>query len=702
MNTSSSRPRSHANSPQTGAGAGAGARKQQTPSPRSSTSSQISEPGKLLSNGKSSLLPQLFTCPQLDINVAMNYVLQRFFEMQDAQLAPSLRALDLVVEQTYAESLTLRQLNDSFSNKQYRYFNTVSRNKQISNCPVFCVAVYAASRWGGHPQGLPIRFEDFHNMPLLADTSSFEALAASRAAGVSPSPEQEPEPANGALAGAQGRILRVMEPPEELRSEIFPWLDQLQQDLETKDRTNYNLHSLCELFEYLARVLVQDLAYLSCTNELPHLLSNVLGYVPRLEGNFTFKQFRNEMHRMINSSQSKTSDWNDQVLSKVEEGYIDISRRFALHNQFLQEELKSLRHELGSVKQLLSEVLNTQRLLVSGNAQNGAAFPASLSVTGRGSGSADKNGLSSSFFNNVVGTGEEQAQTTPSLAPINMFHSLSGSGVVETQKRKLPLPNQAGFSPTPIESPFKRFRFDDLKAGPPTHQQLLQQQQLQQQLQQQAQPNTMNATLDSMMSRNAVSPRLGISALTSAPMSSQLSPRYGNSNLSSQLLTKRTPSSTSPNGNSSQEVFKYKLSRENKTIWDLYNEWYVGLNGEPSIKSLIDTYGWRRWKVGEDSHFFPTRRIIIDYIEREVDRGLRTGRFLNTDRESMRKVITDDLEKFRTTNGLTLNSISMYFRNLTRKNTEICIYENFQDWSVLQIDEDEKNKYCKRQHNTGS
>ncbi|CEP61911.1 transcription regulator GCR1 LALA0_S04e03466g [Lachancea lanzarotensis] len=685
MNNSSSRPRSVNNSPKLGS------RRQQTPSPQSSTSSQMSEPDGFSPNGKSSLLPQLFTCAQLDINVAMNYVLQRFFEMQDAQLAPSLRVVDLVVEQTYAESLTLRQLNDTFSNKQYRYFNTVSRSKQVSGCPVFCVAVYAASQWGGHPGGTPIRFEDFQNVRLLADTSSFEALAASRAAGVSPSSQSEP--ATGTLTSSPGKIVRIMEPPDELRNEVFPWLDKLQQDLETKDRTNYNLHTLCELFEYLARVLIQDLAYLSCTNELPYLLSNVMGYVPRLRKNFAFKQFKSEMQRMI-ISQSKTTDWNDQVLLRVEEGYIDISRRFALHNQFLQEELRSLRHELKSVKQVLTEVVNAQRTLASNSAHNSVVFPNAL---GAGANGTDKNGLSSNFFNNMGSAGEEQAQRTPSLAPINMFHSLSGSAIPESQKRKLPLPNQSGFSPPSIDSPFKRFRFDDPKAGTPTHQQILQQQQLQQQLQHQSQAANINVPLDSILARNTGSPRLGISSLTSAPVSSQLSPQYGNSQISGQ----RPSSGSSPNGNASHEVLKYKLSRENKTVWDLYNEWYVGLNGDPSIKYLIDTYGWRRWKVGEDSHFFPTRRIIIDYIEREVDRGVRAGRFLNTDRESMRKVITDDLEKFRVTNGLTLNSISIYFRNLTRKNTEICIYANFEDWAVLQIDEDQKNKYCKRQHNSG-
>lgn len=145
---------------------------------------------------------------------------------------------------------------------------------------------------------------------------------------------------------------------------------------------------------------------------------------------------------------------------------------------------------------------------------------------------------------------------------------------------------------------------------------------------------------------------------------------------------------------------KYKLSRDNKTIWDLYTEWYIGLNGQSSIKSLIETYGLRRWKVSDDSHFFPTRRIIMDYIEMECDRGIKLGRFTNPDqpREDIRKIIVGDLEKFRINNGLTLNSLSMYFKNLTRENKEICVFQNFKNWSVRAMTEEEKNRYCKRQH----
>ena len=164
--------------------------------------------------------------------------------------------------------------------------------------------------------------------------------------------------------------------------------------------------------------------------------------------------------------------------------------------------------------------------------------------------------------------------------------------------------------------------------------------------------------------------------------------------------TQRTGSKTKKTGKPNLDI-KYKLCRDNKTIWDLHKEWYVGLNGKLSIKELIERYGYRRWKVTEDSHFFPTRRIIIDYIETEIDRSLSLKRFdsndpIRQDREELRKLIVKDLESFREENGLTLNSLSLYFRNLTRWEREICIYNNFNDWSLRIMDEDEKIKFCKR------
>ncbi|CCD25097.1 transcription regulator GCR1 NDAI_0E02800 [Naumovozyma dairenensis CBS 421] len=167
-----------------------------------------------------------------------------------------------------------------------------------------------------------------------------------------------------------------------------------------------------------------------------------------------------------------------------------------------------------------------------------------------------------------------------------------------------------------------------------------------------------------------------------------------------QIGKRQSTTPASRTGQGPNDNIKYKLSRENKTIWDLYTEWYIGLNGKPSIKKLIEKYGWRRWKVTEDSHFFPTRRIIMDYIETECDRGIKLGRFTKPDqpREEIRKIIVSDLEKFRINNGLTLNSLSLYFRNLTKHNEEICVFENFKSWSVGSMTEEEKVKYCKRQH----
>lgn len=176
---------------------------------------------------------------------------------------------------------------------------------------------------------------------------------------------------------------------------------------------------------------------------------------------------------------------------------------------------------------------------------------------------------------------------------------------------------------------------------------------------------------------------------------------FNKNNQKSNSKTKKKLSNSSKGG--PNQNIKYKLSRENKTIWDLYAEWYIGINGKPPIKKLIEEYGWRRWKVTEDSHFFPTRKIIMQYIETECDRGVSLGRFSKDQpREEIRKIIVGDLEKFRINNGLTLNSLSLYFKNLTKKNKELCIFRDFNTWQTKKMTEFEKNKYSKRKHtNTG-
>lgn len=87
-----------------------------------------------------------------------------------------------------------------------------------------------------------------------------------------------------------------------------------------------------------------------------------------------------------------------------------------------------------------------------------------------------------------------------------------------------------------------------------------------------------------------------------------------------------------------------------------------------SIKSLIQNYGWRKWKVTGDSHFFPKRRVVVDFIEEELKEGYKNGRF-NVhvdDYNESRKVIICDLENFRLVNDLTLNNIAKLLKNVKK------------------------------------
>lgn len=91
-----------------------------------------------------------------------------------------------------------------------------------------------------------------------------------------------------------------------------------------------------------------------------------------------------------------------------------------------------------------------------------------------------------------------------------------------------------------------------------------------------------------------------------------------------------------------------------------------------SIQELIKQYGWRRWKVTGDSHFFPKRRVVIDYIEDETNIGFKNGRFnvhLDT-LENCRKFVIWDLEQFRILNEMSLNNISILLKNVKKLNSK--------------------------------
>ncbi|CAI4036803.1 hypothetical protein SMKI_16G1010 [Saccharomyces mikatae IFO 1815] len=770
------------------------------------------------------------------------YILQSYFKVNVDSL-DGLKLVDLIVDQTYPDSLTLRKLNEGATGQPYDYFNTVSRDPDISKCPIFALAIYFVIRWS-HPNP-PISIENFTTVPLL--DSNFISLNSNPLLYI----QNQNSNSNTSV-----KVLRsqTFEPSKELIDLVFPWLSYLKQDMLLIDRTNYKLYSLCELFEFMGRVAIQDLRYLS---QHPLLLPNIVTFISK----FIPELFQNEEFKGIGSTKNLNSDTlnnvtgienqflnpsTEEVSQKFDSYFMELSKKLTTENIRLSQEITQLKSDMSSVGNVCNQILQLQRQLLSGNQAIGSKSENSVSSTGGGILILDKNSINSNMLSNLVqsidsnhlnpntqaqtqkrgskGQSQSQGQTTnsPALAPINMFPSLSNSmqpmfGTLApqpqdiVQKRKLPLPGSivsaatgSPFSPSPVgESPYnKRFKLDD-------------------------KPTPSQTALDSLLSKSISSPRLPLSTLAStaitesfrSPQQFQPSPEFvvggssssttdnnskkvnGDYPSSSSKLTERphllnndsttsmpespsevtgddgnkvkVPTSSKPESNDNSpkskdpekvsnnsspldmdsakpvstsainsstegpnstitgtkpapsfpqssskfeimnkknakagpnEAIKYKLSRENKTIWDLYAEWYIGLNGKSSIKKLIENYGWRRWKVSEDSHFFPTRRIIMDYIETECDRGIKLGRFTNPQqpREDIRKILVGDLEKFRINNGLTLNSLSLYFRNLTKNNKEICIFENFKNWNVRSMTEEEKLKYCKRQHNTPS
>jgi uncharacterized protein YqgQ len=100
-----------------------------------------------------------------------------------------------------------------------------------------------------------------------------------------------------------------------------------------------------------------------------------------------------------------------------------------------------------------------------------------------------------------------------------------------------------------------------------------------------------------------------------------------------------------------------------------------------SIKNLIQNYGWRKWKVTGDSHFFPKRRVVIDFIEEELKEGYKNGRFnLHVDDyNESRKVIICDLENFRLVNDLTLNNIAKLLKNVKKLSSKSIVKEENDD-----------------------
>jgi len=58
----------------------------------------------------------------------------------------------------------------------------------------------------------------------------------------------------------------------------------------------------------------------------------------------------------------------------------------------------------------------------------------------------------------------------------------------------------------------------------------------------------------------------------------------------------------------------YRLSRELRTVRQLWDEWFTGLNGRPSIDQLNKEWG-SRWRTdSKEMNFYSRRKVIIDEI----------------------------------------------------------------------------------------
>ena len=108
----------------------------------------------------------------------------------------------------------------------------------------------------------------------------------------------------------------------------------------------------------------------------------------------------------------------------------------------------------------------------------------------------------------------------------------------------------------------------------------------------------------------------------------------------------------------------HRLSREVKTIPDLWQEWTVGLPGKPSIEELDRRWGprWRR-KVPKDglneSGRYTERKVIIDELrKRAVAKGGQEAHF---------RAAVDEMENERLRGGATLTSMYRSLRGLKKQ-----------------------------------
>jgi len=117
-----------------------------------------------------------------------------------------------------------------------------------------------------------------------------------------------------------------------------------------------------------------------------------------------------------------------------------------------------------------------------------------------------------------------------------------------------------------------------------------------------------------------------------------------------------SPSVTSASSDSeSSSEYKYEMCRDVRTVFELWDEWYKGLNGKPPIVELESKYG-SDWRMKKDMHFFFRRKKIIEGINQLIKE--------NEDTKSVKQIL-QDAEKLRKTlsnKSRSLNALSNYFQ----------------------------------------
>lgn len=308
------------------------------------------------------------------------YILQSYFKVNVDSLN-SLKLVDLIVDQTYPDSLTLRKLNEGATGQPYDYFNTVSRDADISKCPIFALTIFFVIRWS-HPNP-PISIENFTTVPLL--DSNFISLNSNPLLYIQ---NQNPN-SNSSVKVSRSQ---TFEPSKELIDLVFPWLSYLKQDMLLIDRTNYKLYSLCELFEFMGRVAIQDLRYLSQHPLLlPNIVTFISKFIPELFQNEEFKgigSIKNSNNNALNNVTGIETQFlnpsTEEVSQKVDSYFMELSKKLTTENIRLSQEITQLKADMNSVGNVCNQILQLQRQLLSGNQAIGSKSENIVSSTGGG------------------------------------------------------------------------------------------------------------------------------------------------------------------------------------------------------------------------------------------------------------------------------------------------------------------------------